>query len=80
MLRIFQAAGIDLAILADAQVQPAVSFVTARGRTMRVFRTEHGELGHPPLVSIHQPSMERTMVAALEDRGAVELRWGSGSR
>ena len=76
VLRIFQAAGVDEAILADAQVQPAVSFVTAHGHTMRVFRTEDGALGHPPLVSIHQPSMERTMVAALEDRGAVELRWG----
>lgn len=76
VLRIFQAAGIDEAILADAQVAPAVSFVTGRGRPLRVFRTEEGELGHPPLVSIHQPSMERTMVAALEERGAVELRWG----
>ena len=76
VLRIFQTAGMDAAILADAQVMPAVSFVTARGRTMRVFRTDHGELGHPPLVTIHQPSMERTMVAALEDRGAVDLRWG----
>jgi len=76
VLRIFQATGVDEAILADAQVAPAVSFVTARGRTLRVFRTEQGELGHPPLVSIHQPSMERTMVAALEERGTVELRWG----
>ena len=32
------------------------------------------ELGHPPLVSIHQPSFERAMVAALERRG-VDLRW-----
>jgi 3-(3-hydroxy-phenyl)propionate hydroxylase len=76
VLRIFQTSGIDAAVLADAQAQRAVSFVTARGRTLRVFRTEQGELGHPPLVSIHQPSMERTMVAALEDRGSVELRWG----
>ena len=44
---------------------------------MKVFRTEHGELGHPPLVSIHQPSMERTLVAALEQRGVVDLRWGT---
>jgi 3-(3-hydroxy-phenyl)propionate hydroxylase len=41
-----------------------------------VFRPDHGDLGHPPLVSIHQPSMERTMVAALEQRGQVDLRWG----
>jgi 3-(3-hydroxy-phenyl)propionate hydroxylase len=75
VLRIFQAAGVDEAILADAQVQRAVSYVTARGRTIEAFRPVHGELGHPPLVSIHQPSMERTMVAALAERAAVELRW-----
>jgi 3-(3-hydroxy-phenyl)propionate hydroxylase len=76
VLRIFQAAGVDEAILADAQVQEAVSYVTARGRPIETFRPVHGELGHPPLVSIHQPSMERAMVAALQDRDAVELRWG----
>jgi 3-(3-hydroxy-phenyl)propionate hydroxylase len=76
VLRIFQAVGLDQAILADAQVQQAVSYVTARGRAIEAFRPVHGELGHPPLVSIHQPSMERTMVAALEDRDTVQLRWG----
>ncbi len=76
VLRIFQAAGVDEQILADAQIQRAVSYVTARGKSMVAFRTEEGELGHPPLVSIHQPSMERTMVAALEEREHVELRWG----
>ena len=76
VLRIFQAAGVDQQILADAQVQRAVTYVTARGRAIEAFRPVHGELGHPPLVSIHQPSMERTLLAALEDRGAVELRWG----
>jgi 3-(3-hydroxy-phenyl)propionate hydroxylase len=76
VLRIFQAVGLDEEVLADAQIQETVSFLTARGRRIEAFRTEHGDLGHPPLVSIHQPSMERTMVAALEQRGAVELRWG----
>jgi 3-(3-hydroxy-phenyl)propionate hydroxylase len=76
VLRIFQAAGLDEQILAGAQVQPSVSYVTAGGRRVTMFRTERGELGHPPLVSIHQPSMERTMVAALEERGPAELRWG----
>ena len=75
VLRIFQAAGVDQQVLADAQAQPAVSYITARGRTIGVFKTEHGELGHPPLISIHQPSMERSLVAALSDRGAVDLRW-----
>lgn len=76
VLRIFQAAGIDQRVLADTQVQPAVSYITARGRTFEVFKFRQGELGHPPLVSIHQPSMERTMVAVLRERGEVDLRWG----
>ncbi len=76
VLRIFQAAGVDGAILADAQVQQAVSYVTQAGRAIEAFRPVQGDLGHPPLVSIRQPSMERTLVAALEDRDAVELRWG----
>jgi 2-polyprenyl-6-methoxyphenol hydroxylase-like FAD-dependent oxidoreductase len=76
VLRIFQAVGLDREILAAAQVQRAVSYVTGRGRAIRVFRPEQGDLGQPPLVSIHQPSMERAMVAALEGRGEVELRWG----
>ena len=75
VLRIFQAAGVNEAILADAQVMPAVSYVTARGRAIRVLDTSRGELGHPPLVSIHQPSMERAMVTALADRGTVDVRW-----
>jgi len=76
VLRIFQAVGLDREILAAAQVQPRVSFTTAGGRTVEVLNTEAGALGQPPLVSIHQPSMERAMVAALERRGEAELLWG----
>jgi 3-(3-hydroxy-phenyl)propionate hydroxylase len=76
VLRVFQAAGLDEEVLANAQVQRAVSYVTAAGRAIEVFRPERGELGHPPLVSIHQPSIERTMVAALEHRSAVRTLWG----
>jgi 3-(3-hydroxy-phenyl)propionate hydroxylase len=76
VLRIFQAAGVDTQILADSQIQREVSYVTSRGRAVEAFRTEHGELGHPPLVSIHQPSMEHTMLAALHERGEAELRRG----
>jgi 3-(3-hydroxy-phenyl)propionate hydroxylase len=76
VIRVFQAAGLDHQVLADAQVQPAVSFITRQGRAIEVFRTQEGGLGHPPLVSIHQPSMERTMVAALAGEEMVELRWG----
>ncbi|WP_210490989.1 bifunctional 3-(3-hydroxy-phenyl)propionate/3-hydroxycinnamic acid hydroxylase [Patulibacter sp. SYSU D01012] len=76
VLRIFQAVGLDDAVLADAQVQRTVSFVTAGGRVVEALRPVHGDLGHPPLVSIHQPSIERTMVRALASRGTVRLRWG----
>jgi 3-(3-hydroxy-phenyl)propionate hydroxylase len=76
VLRIFQGVGLDQAILGDAQVQPRVSFITADGLRAEILDTEAGEFGQPPLVSIHQPSMERTMVAALAERGEVELRWG----
>ena len=76
VLRIFQSAGVDGAVLEAAQVQPAVSFVTAAGRALQILRTESGDLGQPPLVSIHQPSMERALVAALADRPAVDARWG----
>ena len=76
VLRIFQAVGLDEQILENAQIQKAVSYMTDGGRGMLAFRTEHGELGHPPLVSIHQPSIEHAMVAALGERGTVKLRSG----
>jgi 3-(3-hydroxy-phenyl)propionate hydroxylase len=77
VLRIFQSVGLDAAILADAQVQKSVSFVTNRGKKLEVLRPAYGDLGHPPLVSIHQPSMERTMVAAVAERGKADVRWGT---
>ena len=73
VMRIFQAAGVDREVMRAAQVAPVVSLVDRRGRATEVFRFGD-ELGHPPLVSIHQPSFERVMVAALERRG-VDLRW-----
>lgn len=73
VLRIFQAVGLDAAVLADAQVQRDVTFVTARGRRVAALRPVHGVLGHPPLCSIHQPSMERTMLAALGERPSVRV-------
>jgi 3-(3-hydroxy-phenyl)propionate hydroxylase len=76
VLRIFQAVGLDAAILADAQVQTRASIVTADGRAVDIFRPRTGRLGHPPLVSINQPAMERTMTAALEQRASLELRRG----
>ncbi|MCU1678474.1 MAG: Monooxygenase, partial [Frankiales bacterium] len=76
VLRIVQAAGLDEAVLQDAQVQDTVSFISRRGRRMVIFRPEHGDFGHPPMVSIHQPSMERTFLAGLERHACVDPRWG----
>ena len=76
VLRILQSVGIDRAALADAQVQPGASIVTAAGRAVEIFTSRVGLLGHPPLVSINQPAMERTMLAALDERDSVELRRG----
>jgi len=76
VLRIFQAAGVHEQILENAQVQRSVSYITARSQSIEVLRPEAGDLGHPPLVTFHQPAMERAMVSALEERGAAELRWG----
>lgn len=76
VLRIFQSVGLDRAVLADAQVQPGASIITASGRPVEVFRAKGGRLGQPPLVSINQPAMEHTMLAALGERQTVEVRRG----
>jgi 3-(3-hydroxy-phenyl)propionate hydroxylase len=76
VLRIFQSVALDRAVLADAQVQPRASIITAAGRPVEIFRSQLGRLGHPPLVSINQPAMERTMLAALDARPSVEVRRG----
>lgn len=76
VLRVFQAAGLDQAVLADAQVQPGASIITAGGRAVEVLRSRTGRLGHPPLVSINQPAMERTMLTALDERPTVDVRRG----
>jgi rifampicin monooxygenase len=76
VLRILQAAGLDAAVLADAQVMPGASIVTAAGRPVEVFRARTSRLGQPPLVSINQPALERTLLAALETRPTVDERRG----
>ena len=76
VLRVLQSVGLDRAVLADAQVQPRASIVTAGGRPVEVLTAQAGRLGHPPLVSINQPALELTMLAALARRGTVELRRG----
>jgi 2-polyprenyl-6-methoxyphenol hydroxylase-like FAD-dependent oxidoreductase len=76
ILRIFQSVGLDEAVLADAQIQPGASIITASGGPVEIFRSHTGRLGHPPFVSINQPAMERTMLAALAHRPSVDVRRG----
>jgi 3-(3-hydroxy-phenyl)propionate hydroxylase len=76
VLRIFQSAGVLEQILADSQPQSEVSFVTDRGRPLTLLRPDGSANGHEGLVSIHQPSIERTLVAAAREQKVVELRWG----
>lgn len=76
VLRIFQAAGVVEEILRESQPQERVSFVTRSGRAVTLLSPEHGSQGHQPLASIHQPSIERTLVRALAEQGSVEMRWG----
>lgn len=75
VLRIFQSVGLADAVLATSQVMPGVSFVTAAGRAVEILRTQTSRLGHPPLVSLHQPSMEAVMIDELRER-AADVRWG----
>ena len=76
VLRIFQAVGLDAAVRADAQVMPSASILTSDGRAVEFIRLDAGRLGHPPMVSINQPAMERTMLAALAERPTVDIRRG----
>ncbi|HEX2707828.1 MAG TPA: bifunctional 3-(3-hydroxy-phenyl)propionate/3-hydroxycinnamic acid hydroxylase [Solirubrobacterales bacterium] len=76
VLRIFQAAGVEREILAESQRQEEVSFVTVRGRAQCLLQPINGSQGHPPLVSIHQPSIERTLIAALAEQETVRVAWG----
>jgi 3-(3-hydroxy-phenyl)propionate hydroxylase len=76
VLRIFQSVGLDDAILEHSQPQPRASIVTAAGRAVVILNAQTGHLGHPPLVSINQPGIERTMLAALASRTTVETRRG----
>lgn len=73
VLRILQAAGLDTPVLADAQPQSRISFVTADGERLDVLTTEIGALGHAPLVSINQPAMERTLLEGLARHPSVAV-------
>jgi 3-(3-hydroxy-phenyl)propionate hydroxylase len=75
VLRILQAAGLDEAVLADAQVQRTVTFISRRGRRMVILRPRDSDLGQPAMVSIHQPSMERALIAGLGRHAGVDVRW-----
>ncbi|MBO9533183.1 MAG: bifunctional 3-(3-hydroxy-phenyl)propionate/3-hydroxycinnamic acid hydroxylase [Solirubrobacteraceae bacterium] len=77
VLRIFQSVGADAAVLEHAQVQPRASIMTARGVPVDVLAATAGSLGHPPLVSIHQPTMERALLDALAQRSTVDVQRGT---
>ncbi|HEX6455990.1 MAG TPA: bifunctional 3-(3-hydroxy-phenyl)propionate/3-hydroxycinnamic acid hydroxylase [Solirubrobacterales bacterium] len=75
VLRIFQAAGVEREILAESQRQEEVSFVTVRGRPHCLLQPVEGPHGHPPLVSVHQPSIEAALTAALAGQETVRVAW-----
>ncbi|MFA4926894.1 MAG: bifunctional 3-(3-hydroxy-phenyl)propionate/3-hydroxycinnamic acid hydroxylase [Patulibacter sp.] len=77
VLRIFQTVGVDAEVLAASQAQRTITYRTAAGRPIEILRPDHGPFGHPPMVSIHQPSIERTLVARIGEIPQVELRWGT---
>ena len=55
VLRIFQSVGLDEAVLADAQVQPGASIITAAGRPVEIFRSHDGP-ARPPAAGLDQPA------------------------
>jgi 3-(3-hydroxy-phenyl)propionate hydroxylase len=77
VLRIFQAAGVAEEIVRASQPQEEVSFVTNRGRAVMLLRPVQGSQGHHALISIHQPTIERTLGDALAEQESVEMRWGT---
>jgi 3-(3-hydroxy-phenyl)propionate hydroxylase len=76
VLRIFQAAGVVQDVRRETQVQEEVSFVPDGGRPLTILRPVDGSQGQPPLVSIHQPSLERTLIAAATAQDCVDMRRG----
>src|SRR2546430_17131395 len=59
VLRIFQSVGLDAAILRDAQVQRAVSYVTAGGRPGAGLRPARRAPRQPPPGSLPPPPLGR---------------------
>lgn len=76
VLRIAQSVGVDREIVEASIVQSAVSLVTADGRPVEVFSPRIGRLGHPPLITINQPAIERVLEAELAARPGVTVRRG----
>jgi 3-(3-hydroxy-phenyl)propionate hydroxylase len=77
--RILQAAGVLDAVLPHAAPQVGAEFVNADGtRIMGVeiplgLRTANG---HPPLLGVHQPDLERVLRARLAERPGVHVHLG----
>lgn len=76
VLRVFQEAGVVERVMEEAQIQEEVKFVTARGRKVRFLNPVAGNQGHPPLVSINQPALERSLAAGIAETPSVEVRRG----
>ena len=77
VLRIFQSVGLDDAVLADAQVQPGASIITAAGRPVEIFRARHGP-PRPPAVGLDQPAGDGAHDAR-RARAAAERRRPPGA-
>lgn len=76
VLRIFQTAGIRGQILRDCQVQDQVTFVPGRGPALTLLEPDGTLQGQHGLVSIHQPSMEKTITEAAAAQPTVSIRRG----
>jgi 3-(3-hydroxy-phenyl)propionate hydroxylase len=77
VLRVFQSAGVVEQVIAECQVQEAVSFVPERGGRLPILEPVDGTQGHPPLISIHQPTMEQSLLDALGGQPLVTERWST---
>lgn len=74
-LAVLARARVAEAVVAAGSVQRAVGFATRGGEVLEIVRLAGGRDGWPPLLGIHQPELERALLAALP--AAARLRWGA---
>lgn len=75
VLRIFQSAGIRDEILKESQIQEEVTFVPRHGPPLTLLEPDGAIHGQAGLASIHQPTMEKSIVRAASTQETVQLRW-----